>query len=85
MGRHPGDELQIVHRLQLGALLAVSVPDLALALQEGQPLEGEDRPEHIFTDPLGLRFCLGPDQAVDVEARLRPGEDATENGDGRED
>jgi len=33
MRPHPGDELQIVHPLELGALLAVPVHGLALALR----------------------------------------------------
>ena len=32
---HPGDELQIVHRLQIRAFLAIPITDLALRLQEG--------------------------------------------------
>jgi hypothetical protein len=47
--------------------------------------DGQDRPEHVLTHALGLRFCLGPGQAVDIEAGVRPGKNATENGDGRED
>ena len=68
-----GDELKRVHRLQPGTLLAVSIPDLALGFQKSQPLQGQDRPEHMLAHPLGLRLRLGPDQAMDIEARVRPG------------
>jgi hypothetical protein len=73
---HPGDELQIVHLLELGALLAVPVTDLALGFQKRQPLQGEHRPEHVLPHPLGLWLRLGQDQAVDVEAGVRPGENS---------
>ena len=73
MRRDPGDELQVVHRLQLGELLAVPIPDLALGFQKRQPLQGQDRAEHVLSDPLGLGLGFGPDQAVDIEAGVRPG------------
>ena len=76
MGRHPGDELQAVHPLELGALLTIPVTNFSLGFQKCQPLQGKHRPEHVFPHPLGLRLRLGPDQAVDVEAGVRPGEEA---------
>jgi hypothetical protein len=56
----------------------VAVAGLALGLQERQPLEREERPDHVFSHPLGLDLCLGPDQAVDVETGVRPGENPLE-------
>jgi hypothetical protein len=34
--RHPGDEIQIVHRLLFGTLLTMTVSDLALGFQNGE-------------------------------------------------
>jgi len=58
------------------AVTAPAIPDLALGFQKGQPLQGQDRPEHVLAHPLGLRLRLGPDPAMDIEARVRPGENA---------
>ena len=72
---HPGDKLQIIHRLQLGGLPAPVVADLPLTVQEQEPLQGQHRPDHIFSDPLGLGPGLHPDPAVNIETRMAPGED----------
>ena len=42
MRSRPGDELQIVHHLQIGALLAVPIADLALGFQKRQAVQGQD-------------------------------------------
>jgi len=34
------------------------------------------RPDHVFSHPLGLGLCLGPDPAVDREPRMPPGKKA---------
>jgi hypothetical protein len=75
MRGHPGDELQVVHPLQLGAA-AVPVADPALPFQKRQPIQGQDGPDHVLANPLGFRLGPGPDPAVDVEARVPPGENA---------
>jgi len=73
---HPGDKLQIIHRLLVGRVLTVSVTDLAFGLQKRQPLQRKHRPEHVLPHPLGLYLRLGPHQAVDIEAGVWPGENA---------
>ncbi len=72
----PGDELQVVHPLELGAVVAVPVADPALAFQKGQSIQGQEGPDHVLADPLGLGLGPGPDPAVDVEAGVTPGENA---------
>jgi len=47
-----------------------------MKFREGEPLQGEQRTEHILSHPLGLFFCPGPDPAVDIEPGLPPGEKA---------
>jgi len=65
MRGHPGDELQIIHRLLLGAVLVITIADLPLRFQERQPLQREHRSDHVLSHPLGLRLGLGPHSAVD--------------------
>jgi len=72
---HPGYELQVVHRLLVAGALAMPIANLALRLHEGEPLQGEKRPDHVLSDPLGLGLRLGPDQAVDIKAGMPPGKD----------
>jgi len=48
MGGHPGNELQIIHPLLLARVLTVSVTDLALCLQEQQPLQGQRKTFSLF-------------------------------------
>jgi hypothetical protein len=43
---------------------------------EGETFQGQQRPDHVFSDPLGLFLCLDPDPAVDIEPRVSPGEKA---------
>jgi hypothetical protein len=76
MGSHSGDELQIIHRLLLYVVLTVPVADLAVGLQERQPLQRKHRPDHVFAHPLGFRLRLSSHPAVDVEARVTPGENS---------
>ena len=45
---HAGDELQIIHRLLLGAVLAITIADLALRLDKRQPLQ---RKEGALSNP----------------------------------
>jgi len=71
-----GNELQVVHPLHLFGALSISVADLALFFIEGEPLQGKERPDHVFSHPLGLFLSLGPDLAVDRKARVAPGEKA---------
>ena len=72
MGRDSSDELQIVHRFQLGALLAVAIPDLALGFQKSQPLQGQERPRGSEAQ-IVPRNRQQPgdilDAAPDIEAR----------------
>ena len=72
MGRHPGDERQVVHPLELGPVVAVPVADPALPFQKRQAVQRQDGPDHVLADPLGLGPRPGPDPAVDVEARVPP-------------
>jgi hypothetical protein len=74
MGGDAGDDLQVVHRLLVAPILAVSVTDLALLLQERQPLQRKDRPDYVLPHPLSLRLGLRPHQAVDREACMPPGQ-----------
>jgi hypothetical protein len=57
-------------------VFAIPVADLAFQLIAGEALQGKERPDHVFSRPLGLSFCLGPDPAVDIETRVPPGEKA---------
>jgi len=72
----PGDELQVVHPLQLPGLFPIPVDDLAFPFIEGETLQGEKRSDHVFAHPLGLSLCLGPDPAVDIEPCVTPGKKA---------
>ena len=74
MRSDPGDELQVVHPLRFSGLFAMPIADLACAFIQGEPLQGQKRPDHVFAHPLGFSLCLGPDPAVDVESGMLPGE-----------
>jgi hypothetical protein len=50
--------------------------DLACPFVEGEALQREKRPDQVFSDPLGLGLCPGPDPAVNIEAGVTPGEEA---------
>ena len=54
VGRDPGDELQIIHRLQFRAVLTMTVANFALMLQKQEAVQRQDGPDHVFPDPLGL-------------------------------
>jgi len=43
-----------------------------------QPLQGQERPDHVLADALGLRLRLGPHPAVDREPRVAPSEQPLE-------
>ena len=49
----------------LGTLLAMPVANFSLRFQKCQPLHGEERPDHVLSDTLGLGFRLDPHQAMD--------------------
>jgi hypothetical protein len=68
VGSDPGNELQIIHRLQLSRLPAPPVANFALALQKQEAVQRQDGPDHVFSHPLGLE--LGPDTDPAVKARL---------------
>jgi hypothetical protein len=68
VGRDPGDELQIIHRLQFRAVLTMTVANFALMFQKQEAAQRQDGPDHVFPDPLGLK--LGPDTDLAVRARL---------------
>jgi len=76
MGSDPGGELQVVHPFHLSGLLAIVVADLTIPFIEGEAFQGQKRPDHVFSDPLGLGLYPGPDTAVHVEAGVAPGEKA---------
>jgi hypothetical protein len=73
---HAGDELQIIHHLLFGAVLAITIADLALRLDKRQPLQRKQRPDHVFAHPLGLRLGLSTHAAMHGESRVAPGENA---------
>jgi hypothetical protein len=64
VGRDPGDELQIIHRLQFRAVLTMTVANFALMFQKQEAVQRQDGPDHVFPDPLGLGLSPGPDPAV---------------------
>jgi len=76
MGSDPGDELQVVHALYLLGVFPIPIADLGLFLRERESLQGQQRPNHVLSHPLGLGLGLGPDPAVDIEPRVPPGEKA---------
>jgi hypothetical protein len=47
MGGRPGDELQVVHPLEILGLFPIPVADLAVLFIEGEPLQGQERPDHV--------------------------------------
>lgn len=56
-------------------IFSVLERDLAFPFQEGEPFQGQKRPDHVFADSLGLIFGLGPYAAVHIETRVAPGKD----------
>jgi len=76
MGGNPGDEIQVVHPFRLSFVFPIPVADPAFSFIEGEAFQGEKRPDHVFSHPLGLSLCLGPDPAVNIEPRMPPGEEA---------
>ena len=55
MRSDPGDELQVVHPLDLLALFPILVADLACAFIEGEVFQGKKRSDHVFRS---MRHCL---------------------------
>ena len=76
MGGDPGDEFQEIHLLRLVGFFPIPIGDLAWPFIQGEPLQGEKGPDHVFPDPLGLLSGLGPDAAVNIEPRVPPGQKA---------
>ena len=52
MRSDPGDELQVVHPLRFSGLFAIPIADLACAFIQGEPIQGQKRPDHVFAHPL---------------------------------
>jgi len=50
------------------------VVDSTFPFIQGEALQGQKRPDHVFSDPLGLVSGLGPDAAVDIESGVPLGE-----------
>ena len=70
----PGDKFQVIHLLCLSSLFPEPVGEPIFFLIEGKTLQGKQRPDHVFRDPLFCFFlCLRPDLAVDREPRMPPG------------
>ena len=76
MRSDPGDELQIVHPLHLFGVFPIAVADLAFSFIEGEPPQGQKRPDHVFAHALGLFLSLSTHPAVAIEPRVPPGEKA---------
>jgi len=74
MGGDSSNELQIIHTLQLSSLFCVPVGDFSSFLIEEQPLQRQQRADHVFAHPLCLSFGLGSDLTVDIEACVVPAE-----------
>ncbi len=72
MGGDPGDELQVIHPLGLIVPFAIAVADLACPFIEGEPLQGKNGTDHVFSHPLGLGLCpsaLGHQEMESVSRR----------------
>jgi len=54
MGSHLGDELQIIHPLDLFVLFPTRVADLTYLFIQGEAIQGQQRPDHIFFHAFGL-------------------------------
>jgi len=58
----------------VGVQAVITYHNLALLLQKAEALQGQERPDHVFPHPLGLRLGRGPHPAVNREAGVTPGE-----------
>jgi hypothetical protein len=76
MGSDPGDELQVGHPLHFSSVFPIAIVDSPRPFSQGEPLQGQKGPDHVFSHPLGLVPSLGPDPAVGIETRVPPGEEA---------
>ena len=56
MGSDSGDELQVIHPLHLLAVFPIPIADLTLFLREREPLQGQQRADHVFTDRFSLSW-----------------------------
>ena len=54
--------------MTIGFLFTIAL-GIQLTISKCQPLQGEHRPDHVFSDPLGLSFCLGPDEGQNPRVR----------------
>jgi hypothetical protein len=55
MRGHPGDELQVVHPLLVSFVFPIPVADLSPLFIEREAFQGKERPDHVFSHPLGLK------------------------------
>ncbi|KUO42293.1 MAG: hypothetical protein APZ16_06965 [Candidatus Hadarchaeum yellowstonense] len=65
MGSDPGDELQVIHPLNLFMAFHIPVEDFPLQFIKGETFPREERPDHVFAHPLGLLAGFRPDLTVD--------------------
>jgi len=75
-----GDKLQIIKPLFLGALPRILIANLPLSLIEEEPLQTQQRADHVFTDSFCLSFFLRPDLAMNIETCVAPAEDLLDKG-----
>ena len=54
MGSDPGDEIQIIHPLQLFSSFPIPAADLTFLFIEGEVFQGKERANHVFSHALGL-------------------------------
>ncbi len=58
----------------------ILIADLPLCLIKEQPLQRQQRTDHVFSDSLCLSLGLSSDLAVHVESCVVPGEDFLDQG-----
>lgn len=74
MGSDPGDDLQVTHPIHIFGLFAIRAADFRLHFIEGEALQGQKRPGHVFDHQLGLFPGLSSYPAVDRQRGVTPGE-----------
>ena len=62
-------------RFAIAAILPALLATVPARPVPQEALKGRLRPDHGFSDPLGLELAPSPDAAMDIEARVPPGED----------
>jgi hypothetical protein len=77
-GRNYEKYSHVVQPLHFFGPFPIMVANLAFPFIQREPLQGQKRPDHVFSHPLGLVSGLGPDAAVNTETRVLPGEEAVE-------